>query len=117
MIEKDIFDELKSLVGNRVYPLVAPQNVTLPFIIYTRISNTPQNVIEGGSTIDQVRIQVDTYASTYDGVKTTSLQVRDAMISSSAFKASMQMEQDFFETEVDYYRVSQDFYVWERTGS
>lgn len=113
MIEQSIFDSLKSLVGNRVYPLVMPQNATLPAIVYTRIANNASNVLEGGSTIDQIRVQVDTYATTFFAARLLAAQVRSALEGAS-FKATLQTEQDFFETEVNYYRISQDYYVWER---
>jgi hypothetical protein len=112
-IESDIFDSLKTLTSNRVYPLVMPQNATMPAIVYTRIANNPQNVLEGGATLDQIRFQVDTYAITFFAARLLAAQVRSAM-ENAGFKATLQTEQDFFEVEVNYYRVSQDYYVWER---
>lgn len=113
MIEQDLFDTLKPLVANRVYPLVMPQNPTYPAIVYNRISSAAQNVLEGGSTIDQVRIQVDTYATTYSAAKSLARLVRLAMEGAS-FKATLQTDQDFYESDLSIYRVSQDFYLWER---
>ena len=113
MIEESIFDALKNLASNKVYPLVMPEKSTLPAIVYTRIANNAQNVLEGGATIDQIRFQVDTYASTFFAARLLAAQVRSAM-ETAGFKATLQTEQDFFEVEVNYYRISQDYYVWER---
>jgi hypothetical protein len=113
MIEQNIFNALKGLVSNRVYPLVMPQNGQVPAIVYNRVASTAQNVLEGGASIDQIRFQVDTYANTFADAKTLAAQVRSAMEQAS-FKATLQTDQDFFETELKYYRVSQDYYVWER---
>lgn len=113
MIEQDIFNALKSLVSNRVYPLVMPQSPTYPAIVYNRIANTAQNTLEGGSSLDQVRMQIDVYATTYSAAKTLSDQVRSAM-EAAAFKGTLQTDQDFFEPDVNLYRVSLDFYVWQK---
>jgi hypothetical protein len=113
MIETSIFDTLKTLVSNRCYPLQMPQNPTFPAIVYTRIANTPINVLEGRPTIDQVRVQIDCYAKTYTAAKTLYSSVRSAM-ESATFKATLQTDDDFFEAETDLYRVSLDYYIWER---
>lgn len=115
MIEQDLFNALKGLVSNRVYPLVMPQSPTYPAIVYNRIAVNAQNVLEGGSTIDQVRFQVDTYATTYAGAKTIAAQVRVA-VEAASFKGTLQSDQDFFEPDINLYRVSQDFYIWEKRG-
>lgn len=113
MIEQTIFNTLKNLSGNRVYPLVMPQNPTLPAIVYSRVSINPFNRLEGGSSIDQIRMQIDVYASTYSAVKSLAESVRTAMEAAS-FKATLQLEQDFFEPNLNIYQVTQDYYVWER---
>lgn len=113
MIEETIFNTLKTLVSNRCYPMVMPQNPTLPAIVYTRVASSPQNVLEGGSTIDQIRVQVDSYATTYSAAKSLAVSIRSAM-ETATFKGTLQTDQDFFEPDVKHYRITQDFYVWER---
>lgn len=113
MIETSVYTTLKNLVNNRCYPLQMPQNPTFPAIVYTRIANTPINVLDRPPTIDQVRLQIDAYAKTYTAAKDLGKQVRDAM-ESATFKATLQTDDDFFEAETDLYRVSLDFYIWER---
>jgi len=113
MIEITVFDLLKSLVSNRCYPLVMPQNPTFPAIVYTRIASTPQNVLFGGTTLDQVRMQIDIYAKTYKAAKTLAKSVRTSM-ETAAFSATLQTDDDSFEPETDIYRVSMDYYIYER---
>lgn len=113
-IEQDIFNALDGLVGGRVYPLVMPEKGTKPAIVYTRIGSNPENTLDGGATIDQIRIQVDTYANTYAETKTISASVRSIMESAS-FKGTLQSDQDLFEPDIKLYRVSQDYYVWKRS--
>jgi hypothetical protein len=113
-IETTIYTALSSLASGKVYPLVAPEKVAAPFIVYSRIASTPENTLEGGATIDQVRIQVDTYANTYSAVKSLAESVRSAMEGSGA-KATLQTDQDLFEPDLKLYRISQDYYCWQRS--
>jgi hypothetical protein len=113
MIEASVYQTLESLVGGRCYPLQMPQSPDYPTIVYSRIASAPQNRLEGGASLDQVRIQVDCYAETYDGAKTLSDSVRSAM-QAAAFKATLQSDMDIFEGELkNIYRVMMDFYVWQ----
>lgn len=114
MIENTIYTALSGLASGRVYPIVMPEKGTVPAIVYQRISSTPENTLDGGATIDQIRIQVDTYAKTYAEAKNLASQVRTALESSSA-KATLQTDVDFFEPDVKLYRVTQDFYCWQRS--
>jgi hypothetical protein len=113
MIEEDVFNALKGLVSNRCYPLLMPQNPSYPSIIYTRISSTPENTLNGGATIDLVRFQIDSYAETYSAARTLAASVRTAM-EAAAFKGLLQTDQDFLEPDVTVYRVTQDYYVWRK---
>lgn len=111
-IETSIYAALSGLANGRVYPLVAPEKVTFPCIVYSRISSTPENTLDGGATIDLVRIQVDTYANTYSAAKVLAGSVRSALENSNV-KATLQTDQDLFEPDLKVYRVSQDYYVWQ----
>lgn len=113
-IEQDIYNTLDGLAGGRVYPLVMPENGTKPAIVCLRIASTPENTLNGGATIDQIRFQIDTYANTYAEAKSLSASVRTAMESAS-FKGTLQTDQDLFEPDVKLYRVTQDYYVWKRS--
>lgn len=113
MIETDIFDTLRSLVADRCYPLQMPKTPDYPSIVYARVSSNPQNRIEGGASLDQVRIQVDCYDLTYADAKNLSALVRAAM-EAAAFKATLQFDTDLYESEVKVYRVTMDFYVWQQ---
>lgn len=113
MIETDIFDALKGLVGNRCYPLTMPQNPTYPAIVYQRIATNAINRLEGGSSIDQVRVQVDSFSTTYEAAKTLAASIRAAMEAAS-FKATLQTEFDFFEPDIALFQITQDFYVWRK---
>ena len=115
MIETSIFDALKNLVSNRCYPLLMPQDPTLPAIVFSRVASIAQNKLDSGASIDQVRIQIDCYASTYDEAKTLSASVRSAM-EEADFKGTLQIDVDFYEPDLKIYRVVMDFYVWQHNS-
>lgn len=111
-IETSIYTALSSLAAGKVYPLVAPEKVTAPFIVYSRLASIPENTLDGGSTIDLIRIQVDTYANTYSAAKSLAESVRSAM-EGALVKGTLQTDQDLFEPDLKFYRISQDYYVWQ----
>lgn len=70
---------LSAFVGNRVYPLVAPNYVETPYIAYKRVSGPRWRSISGPSGVAQPRIQIDVYDLTYAGAKATAKAVRKAL--------------------------------------
>lgn len=113
MIELQLFDALKDLVGNRCYPLTMPQPPLYPAIVYQRLATNAFNRLEGGASIDQVRVQIDCYAPTYEAVKALASGVRSALESAS-FKATLQTEFDLYEPDLEIFRIIQDFYLWQK---
>lgn len=73
MIGKSIFTALttnaavSAIIGNRCYPLVLPQNVTLPAIRYQVVS-----LVDEADSIDELwrwRIQIACHAKNYDAAQ------------------------------------------------
>jgi uncharacterized protein DUF3168 len=71
MIEAAVFSlltgraELAALVGDRVYPEVAPPNCGVPFITYQRLNGDRTRSLSGPSGLAESTIQIDAYALTY----------------------------------------------------
>lgn len=83
-LEVDLDAALKSLVGNRVAPVIFPQPPgvpTWPAIRYTVISNVPVTDIcgDGDDETAEPRVQLDVVAATYMQVRALRLQVMAAM--------------------------------------
>ena len=110
MIEETLKTVLNSLVANRVYPLIAPDKPTVPYIIYQSIANTPENTLTSVS-IYNTRMQIDCYDKTYAGVKALAVNVRSAMAAAS-FANVQTMDQDLFEDDVKLYRIQFDYSLW-----
>lgn len=65
-----------ALVGTRVYPVLAPQNVAYPCLTWQRISRTEVDSLQGPSGYADVRIQVDCWAKTYSQARALAKAVR-----------------------------------------
>src|SRR4030042_5808294 len=69
---------LIALTSTRIYPLILPQSPTLPAVTYQRIDG-PRESRFGADPVAHPRIQVDSWAKTYAGVKAVAPQVRGAL--------------------------------------
>jgi len=74
------FSGLTALVSTRIYPLVCPQGVTYPAVVFQRISTMPREVAMGSDPgIARARIQVTAWGETYSAVKAIAEQIRLAL--------------------------------------
>lgn len=118
MLENKIYSLLTGttiitgIVGTRIYPVIAPQNVTFPFILYTRIAGGQINLLSGYSQLENPRIQIDAFSTGYSQTKTLADNIHTVMNSSTTFKSVLITEGDLFGddlSEQGAYRVSMDF--------
>ena len=107
------------LVSSRIYPMKLPQGPTMPAITYSRISGPRIETMAGPSGMAFPRVQVDSWASTYAGVKALADAVRKALdgyrgtiVSIRVGGIIMDGELDLYEPGVEEYRVTQDYIVW-----
>ena len=121
MLEESICTKLlastavTALTSTRLYPIFLPQNTTYPAQTYQRISTMPVNTISGYSYLENARIQIDSWATSYSAVKTLARETLKAMDSSTSYEAVLEMEMDSYEPEVELYRVMQDYSCWQAT--
>lgn len=115
------FGSLSALVGARVYPSLAPNPVTKPYVVWQEIFETPSNDLSGSAltgTLSRFLIQASSWAEGSRGptiARDVDRQVRAAMIAATQFKAlivdarAMPYEPD---TKLHCYQT--DFAVWLR---
>jgi hypothetical protein len=61
---------ITNLTGQRIYYAgKVPQDVTLPFVTFQTIDDIPTHSHDGFSNFSTVRVQINSFASTYLGVK------------------------------------------------
>lgn len=74
---KDAAGGLDDIVATRIYPARAPQNVTVPYVVWTVIDK----IVDGramsvDSAIRRARIQIDGFAADYDQARSLEDAIR-----------------------------------------
>lgn len=115
MLVDDVLAALEdnTAAEDRVYALVLPKATSYPAITYQVISNSPTTSLKGSRKPDRVRVQVDCWAKTYGAAMSLLAQVRPLM-AAAGFQGVADNAFDDFEEESELYRVSQDFFCWDR---
>jgi hypothetical protein len=118
-----------ALVGQRIYALILPQKPQggagwVPAVTYQRIAAIRENALDGATGLVGVRFQVDSWALTYAEVKDLAAAVRGALngfagaVGGENVQGSFLLaDTDRYESEVELFRVSQDFRVWHREAA
>jgi hypothetical protein len=57
------------LIGDRVYPVIAPASAAIPFVVWRRQAVQRDATLSGPSGVATVTLAVDMYATTYEGVR------------------------------------------------
>jgi hypothetical protein len=112
-------DTTVKAITTRCYPVKLPQNPTYPLILYTKISGMRDHHLTGPSGHAHPRFQIEAWAETYAGAKTLSEAIRGALDgytgTASSTKISsclLDSERDVYESEIEVYRVIQDYLIW-----
>lgn len=114
-IENDIFAALKSLVSNRVYRLVAPDDVVdLPRITFQQVGGQPVNFL---GTEDpgkkNGRFQVNCWAASADAATVLARQVEDTLRAATALQTVIEGAPiAVYEPDTQLYGTHQDFSFW-----
>ena len=111
MIQEQVVTALTGVAGGRIYPNVAPNNVATPFVVYMRVANTQENTLADGVPVENTRLQIDCFDSTYAAVITLAEAVKAAM-KASGITNLLLMEQDQFDADALLHRVILDFSLW-----
>jgi hypothetical protein len=70
---------IAGLVGNRVYPVIAPASAALPFVTWRRQAVQREATLSGPSGIATVTLAVDMYDTTYEAVRDLADRCRDVL--------------------------------------
>lgn len=80
---------ITGLVGDDIYPEVAPDKAPYPFITYTIISESHDHAMSGATGLAQVTVQLDVWTSTFADRVSVSEAIRNAL---DGFRGSMGAE-------------------------
>lgn len=106
---------LTALIGIRIYPLMIPQEQSLPSVTYFIVSNIPEHAMGNDADIVTVRLQVSSWSTSYKMAKAVAAQVKAALSryrSSPILDIFLDNEMDQFESDVEEYVVISDFIVF-----
>ncbi len=101
--------DLSAIVSNRIYPLIAPQNPTLPYITYQRISKIPTTNMDGISSLDMGRFQIDIWSLTYS----EGLDIAKLLERSFDFIGQLDNQLEDYDSGSKLYRQTLDFILYE----
>lgn len=114
---------LTALTDARIYPIRLPQPATFPAVTYQRVSRPRIQTMGTNPGLVYPRFQIDCWAKTYDSANDVAAQViaalenqlnttwgGDAGVTIQA--AIVEDDMDFYEPEVDIYRVMIEVVIW-----
>jgi hypothetical protein len=78
MLHDVLYDRLKTVIP-KVYPGIAPENDTIPYIVFFQISNVPSSTASGASSLDDIRYQVSVFGASYREMESLAEAVRDVL--------------------------------------
>lgn len=70
---------VNAIVGTRIYPQIAAQGASFPFVVYVMQGTTPSDTKSGVSTLDEVRYDIVAAAETYAEVSDLTNKIRTAL--------------------------------------
>jgi hypothetical protein len=97
--------------GARVYPLLAPDQVAKPYIVYQRVFSNDEKVLSGATGLFNTRMQLSIFAASYAAAQTLAAQV-DGLMSGWATQNVSLGAQDLYESDEQLYRVQADYSIW-----
>jgi len=90
-----------ALLSTRIYPLVVPQDASMPALAYQRISSVPVRSHSGFASLTRTRMQITCEAATYASAKAVAVAVRRAVESYVGTVGSVSIRGAFVENESD----------------
>jgi hypothetical protein len=97
--------------ATRIYPLIAPDNVPIPYITFQTVAGVPDTVLNGSAGIINSRMQIDLYALKHALAEQLRGQVEVLMAAWAVPNVQLSV-QDFYETDVKKFRVLLDYSIW-----
>ncbi len=118
MLENKIYAHLSTVsgvstyIGTRIYPVILPQDPTLPAITFQRIDTRKYYSFQGDNGGESPRVQIDIWSTGYDQGRSIATAIKTAMDAATAYKVIDFDQRDLYEPDVENYRIQQDFVLW-----
>jgi hypothetical protein len=113
-VEQSIFDALRGLAGDRVYPDYAPDAVARPYITYQQMGGLPVNFMDSAApTLRNARFRVNVWADTRAQAAALSQLVESALRAMPALRTTVQTNPvALADPDTRLRGTSQDFSFW-----
>lgn len=113
-IESNLRDALKALVGNRVFPDVAPLSTARPYITFQQVGGQAAAFMEGGVVGKRnARFQVNCWADDRQAAADLARSVEDTLVTDAVVRAQpLGAMAAQHEQETRNFGTRQDFSVW-----
>lgn len=113
-VESQIFDALKGLFSNRVYPDVGPESVARPYATYQQVGGAAVNFVDPTVPSKKSgRWQINVWADTRSQAAALSRQVEDALRVVTALQTTvLGAPVAIYEPETKLRGTRQDFSFW-----
>lgn len=110
-IQEQLKAALSGVAGGRIYPHIALEGVSKPYVTYFRLSVIPETTLSSGRPLENTIFQLDIYDKTAAGAASTKDAVK-AALDAWAVQSVIQSEQDLYEPDTRLHRVTMDVSVW-----
>lgn len=119
MIEHAIYSLISTLCDERIYYVSAPQDVTLPYIVFFKVSALREHSHDGASGLARIRIQFSIFADTYLEAKEIAQTLQVILQGYSGISEGVNINGIFYENETDFYEegryyVNADYIIWHK---
>ena len=111
-----IYNTLKTLVNDRVYPAPRPIAATkdTPYITYQKIGNVDIiNTMDGYIGVEQVRIQLNVYHAEQLEAEKLAHEVKKLLCSQQLCACEFTSATSGFDPDTQLYAEINDFYIWQ----
>lgn len=113
-VESDIFNTLRGLVADRVFPDVAPFGTQRPYITYQQVGGEALAFMDNALPDKKHgRFQINVWSDTRAEAADLASQVEAAMVAATAFQArALGAPVALYDSETELRGSMQDFSVW-----
>ena len=110
-VETDFAAALNTVMNERLFPDVAPQDIAIPYATYQVVAQIPFNAIAGAPNIWNTTIQLDIFAHAFSVLVTWKAAARAAVRSAFGDTALELVIRHGFDPEPGLHRVSMDWQI------
>jgi len=100
-------NSVNSLVGTRIYPVVAPATADLPYIVWRRSAVRRQHSLGGPVGTPVVSLDLEIYAATYEGVRDLADRCRQVLDGYGGTVDNVEVSNASLDNEYDGFAVLQ----------